>query len=151
KARLQAEAGGASQVAFPPELNQRNGETAVAAAIASQEAEFVNRRTALAGQKQIIAQRGTQLQGEIVGSEAQKNAYVEQLDSVSAERTSLQPLLQKGIITSDRLLELDRTVSGIQGQAGQTKADIARAKAAIEENQAQSDQLDKDRAAEISN
>ena len=150
EARLEAESSGATIVAFPAQLTARAAEPSVRSALAGQTLEFANRRAAIEGQRQVLDQRIAQLQQSITGTTVQKQAYQEQLDSVTTERTSLTGLLQKGLITNDRVLELDRTLSGIRGQIGQAQADIAQANAAIDEDHAQIAQLDKDRASEVS-
>ncbi len=149
EARLTAELDGRATITFPPELAGRADNPSVQAAMSGQEEEFASRRTALDGQKQVLGQRIDQLQESIVGSEGQKKAYQQQLASISNEKESLTGLLDQGLISRTRVLQLEREESGLQGQIAQADADSAQAKKAIEENRNQIAQLSKDRMAEI--
>ena len=99
----------------------------------------------------MIGQRIGQLQQTIAGAAAQKKALEEQLASVIAERMSLADLVARGLVDRTRVLELQRSESGLRGQIGQADADLARFERAIGENTDQIDQLTKDRASEVSN
>jgi HlyD family type I secretion membrane fusion protein len=149
EARLTAELDGSTTIDFPPELTGRADDPSVQAAMSGQEEEFASRRTALDGQKQVLTQRVDQLEESITGSEGQKTAYEQQLASVIDEKKSLRDLLDQGLIARPRVLQLERTESGLRGQIAQAEADIAKAKKAIEENRNQIAQLTKDRMAKI--
>jgi HlyD family type I secretion membrane fusion protein len=98
----------------------------------------------------VLGQRVAQLREDIVGSRARRAAYRQQLASIVGERESLAYLLARELITRARILQLDRTESGIRGQIAEADAAIARAGAAIAEYTGQIAQLRKDRAAEVS-
>jgi HlyD family type I secretion membrane fusion protein len=68
---------------------------------------------------------------------------------VKDERTSLLPLLDKGLVARPRVLQLDRTASGLDGQIADAKANIAKARQAIAEQTQQSAQLDNDRMTDL--
>ena len=137
EARLQAELAGDSTITFPPDLTAHASEPTVRTAIDEQTKEFENRAVAVSGQKQVLDQRIAQLRASIAGSEALRTTYQEQLNSVIAERESIAPLLEKGLMTRDRTLQLDRTEAGIRGQISQALAEIAKDGEAIGENEQQ--------------
>jgi len=149
-ARLEAERDGRDTVTFPPDLDSRRDDPSVAATIAGQITEFQDRRTALSGQKAVLDRRIAQLREQITGDQAQRTAYQQQLNSIVGEKASLQDLLDKELITRDRMLSLDRAESGIRGQIAEIDAAIAKANQAAGEIADQIAQLGKDRAAQIS-
>jgi epimerase transport system membrane fusion protein len=149
EARLNAERDGREGVEFPADLVDRLSEPWVAAAASGQRLEFANRRTAIEGQRQVIRQRVAQLESTIIGAEAQKLSFQEQVASIVAERVGLTELFNKGLLDRSRLLQLDRAESALRGQIGQADADIARARKAIVENTNQIDQFAKDQASEV--
>jgi len=145
QARLLAERDGATEITFPPELSDANA----AAAMDNQRREFVSRLAAIAGQTGILNERRSQLTAQIIGSEAQVQALRDQLDSVLGERKKLQKLYDKGLIEQPRLLQLDRTAKGLEGQIASIVATIASSRRAIEENAQLVLQLSRDRLAEV--
>jgi hypothetical protein len=55
------------------------------------------------------------------------------LISVRDERNSLTPLVEKGLVARPRVLQLERTGDGLEGQVADARANIARARQAIAE------------------
>lgn len=145
QARLLAERDGATEIAFPPELT----EAAAAAAMDNQRREFSSRQAAIVGETGILNERRSQLSAQIIGNEAQAEALREQLVSVLEERKKLQHLYDQGLIEQPRLLQLDRTAKGLEGQIATVDATIASSRRAIEENAQQVLQLSRDRLAEV--
>jgi len=150
EARLVAELNGLDTIVFPPELTDRRDKPSVAAAMAGQTTEFEGRRTALEGQVEVLQRRIAQLNQEIVGSQARRTSYQTQLESVVAEKRDLADLLARELIPRSRMLELERSETGLRGQVAETDAAIARAHQAIGEIDEQIAQLRKERLAEIS-
>jgi membrane fusion protein, epimerase transport system len=144
-ARLVAERDGASEISFPAELQKPGSEDAVAA----QRQEFESRRAAIQGETRILTERAAQLGEQITGSEAQIVLLETQLTSVRDERASLQKLFDDGVVPRTRLLQLERTASGIEGQIASLNATIASGRAAIAENSQRVLQLGLDRMAEV--
>ena len=60
--------------------------------------------------------RVAQLQEQIKGSESRIAAYRAQLRSVLDEKESLAELISKQLILRSKVLQLDRTASGLEGQ-----------------------------------
>ncbi len=65
------------------------------------------------------------------------------------ERESIRPLVDRGLIARPRVLQLERTGSGLEGQIGETTSNIAKARQAIAEKMQQDLQLDNDRMTEV--
>lgn len=145
QSRLLAERDAAPTIAFPPELT----EATAGAAMDNQQREFESRRAAIEGQTRILGERRSQLSAQITGSESQAQALRDQLDSVVTERAKLQELYDNGLIEQPRLLQLDRTAKGIEGQIASLEATVASNLRAIEENAQQVSQLSRDRLAEV--
>ena len=149
EARLQAELLGLQSIEFPTDLEARDDQDA-RTAIAAQRDEFEKRRQSLSGQKDVLGKRIAQLREQLAGQEAQLVAYRAQFRSISDEEDSLADLLNKGLITRARTLQLQRTRAGLEGQIGSTESAIAADRKTAEGYQQQIEQVDKDRAVEVS-
>ena len=97
----------------------------------------------------MIREKINQLGSQIVGGEAQVKAYTDQITSVQAEAEDIAPLVERGLIARPRILQLERTAFGLEGQIADANANIAKARQAIAEQQQQIAQLDNDRMAEV--
>ena len=133
EARLQAEQADRPSMAMPSQLRTRMHEPNVEATWRSQLAQLDVRRRESAGQTELIRQRITQLDAQIKGSDAQLKGLTTQLASMREELTSLAPLLERGVVTRTRIMQLERSVAGLEGQIGETSASIARVQQAIGE------------------
>jgi len=69
--------------------------------------------------------------------------------SVRGEIESIAPLVQQGLIAKPRYLQLERTGAGLEGQAADALANIAKARQAIAEQSQQMTQLDNERMTEV--
>lgn len=147
--RLRAELTQGPELEFPADLASRRAEPDVAALWQSQLRQFETRSKSLQGQRKIIEEKIGQLHSQIGGGEAQIRAFTAQLESVRKEKESLVPLVERGLIAKPRLLQLERTASGLEGQIGEITGSIARSKQAIIEHQQQSEQLGTERLAEV--
>ena len=149
EARLVAEQNGLSTIDFPPTLMAQRGKSYVEMAISGQLKEFSSRKAALSGQESILQQRINQAQEQIAGLQSNLTAYRAQLQSVVDEKASLADLEAKQLIPRARILQLERTAAGLQGQIGQGEADIAKAGQAIGELNEQIAQLRKDLSQQV--
>ena len=149
QARLLSELNNSTSVEFPDDLMERRGEPFVEQAIDTETDEFSSRRSALQGQRDVLEQRIAQLHDDIIGFDAQAAAERTQLKSVQDELAILTYLLKRQLVDRMRPLELDRTAAGLSGQIADMAAQSAKSREAIGEYQDQIAQLDKDRAAEI--
>jgi HlyD family type I secretion membrane fusion protein len=146
--RLLAELAGEPELAMPPELAARQGDAYAKRIWTGQVKQFETRRAAMDGQRKVIGEKIHQLQSQIDGAEAQVKSFTEQSASVHSEADSVAPLVDKMLLPRPRLLQLQRTSFGLDGQIAEAQANIAKFNQAIAEQELQMTQLDKDRMAE---
>src|SRR5205814_761521 len=79
--------------------------------------------------------------------EAQMKAFTDQISSIRSEAKDIAPLVERGLISRPRILQLERTAFGLEGQIADAMANIAKARQAIAEQQQQIAQLANDRTA----
>ena len=147
--RLTSELDRATSLVAPPDVAGQLNDPEMKTVWTSQLQQFVSRRAALEGQRQVLGERINQLQEQIVGNEQEVASFKQQIESVRKELTDIMPLVEKGLITQPRRLQLERTAFGLEGQIASTTAEIARARQAIAEQRQQIAQLDNDRMAEV--
>ena len=148
ESRLTAELANTDAITFPVELTE-SAEPYARTAIEAQQHEFDSRRAALSGEEQILVYRVSQLREQITGNEAQEKAYGDQLASVFGEKESLADLVKNGLVTRPRILQLERTIAGLQGQVAAIRATTAGALENVAEFSQQIAQVRKTRTAEI--
>jgi HlyD family type I secretion membrane fusion protein len=134
---------------FPEDLKSYGEERYIKEVWNAQVHQMQVRLAALEGQRQVIKEKIAQLEHQIVGLEAQAQAFGAQVLSVKDELSSLLPLLEKGLVARPRVLQLERTAAGLDGQIADAKANIAKARQAIAEQVQQSAQLDNDRMTDL--
>jgi HlyD family type I secretion membrane fusion protein len=148
--RLKAELAGASSLTMPEDLKTAGNEHPDVTGIwKGQIHQFESRLAALAGARSVIKEKIAQLEAQITGGEAQEKAYREQFESVRKERESLTPLVERGLVAKPRYLQLERSGAGLEGQAAETSANIAKSRQAIAEQLQQVAQLDNERMTEV--
>ena len=148
--RLKAELAGASSLTIPEDLKAAGNEHPDVTGIWNgQIHQFESRLAALAGARSVIREKIAQLEAQITGGEAQEEAYREQFESVRKERESLTSLVERGLIAKPRYLQLERSGVGLEGQAAETSANIAKSRQAIAEQTQQMAQLDNERMTEV--
>jgi len=150
EARLKAELSKQPTLAPPPEIAQHLGQPEVRTVWSAQTQQFESRLTSIEGQRQVLREKINQLREQISGSQEQVSAFKQQIESVKKELADITPLVEKGLITQPRRLQLERTQFGLEGQIASSTADIARARQAIAEQTQQITQLDNDRMTEVS-
>jgi HlyD family secretion protein len=144
RSRLRAERDGAAEVRFPPELEGRRDNAAIADLLQGQERLFASRRAVLDGRKEQLNQRIDQLEQEIAGITAQAASISEQSRLIGGELQSLKMLLEDGLVPLTRVRGLEREQARLLGDAGQRKAEIARAQARVVETRLEIIQLEDD-------
>lgn len=144
EARLLAELNHAGTLAPPPDIAQRLSETDVATVWRGQLEQFQNRRAALTGEHKVIAEKIHQLESQIAGDEKEVTAYQAQRDSTQKELDLIAPLAEKGLITQPRLLQLQRSSFGLNGQIESTRSAIASLRQSIAEQTQQAGRIDSD-------
>jgi HlyD family secretion protein len=149
KARLEAERDGAESIAFPADLLGRAQDPDVAAVMASERKLFELRRKARTGQKAQLRQRISQLEEEISGLSAQRDAKAKEIALIDRELTGVRELYQKNLIQLNRLTQLEREATRLEGERGQFVAATAQAKGKISELELQIIQIDQDLSSEV--
>jgi HlyD family secretion protein len=148
KARLEAERDSAQQIRFPPLLTG-SSDADVRSIMDSEEKLFELRRTARAGQKSQLRQRIGQLQEEITGLSAQQNAKAREIELIDRELAGVRDLFSKNLIQMNRLTQLEREATRLQGERGQLIATTAQAKGKISELELQIIQIDQELSSEV--
>src|SRR3954470_214219 len=149
EARLLAELADGRELVMPAELNDPRHQTYAVSVWAGQVRQFESRRATLDGQTRVIGEKIRQLRSQIEGADAQAKAYAAQVESVKSEADSVAPLVEKMLLPRPRLLQLQRTAYGLEGQIADTQANISKFRQAIAEQELQIAQLGHDRMAEI--
>ena len=132
RARLLAEREGAEAVAFPELLTARRNETNVAVALNGEEKLFMARKEARGGQRAQLRERISQTNEEIRGLTAQQAAKGNEIDLIAQELVGVTELYSKNLVTISRFNLLQREQTRLQGERGQSIAEIARARARAE-------------------
>jgi HlyD family type I secretion membrane fusion protein len=147
--RLRGELAQRAALTIPDEFKALADDPVFSAVWRGQVSQFESRLSAIAGQRNVISEKIAQLEAQISGGEAQAKAYKAQLESVKKERDDIEPLVKRGLIAQPRYLQLERSGAGLEGQAADTLANIAKARQAIAEQVQQMAQLDYDRMTEV--
>src|SRR5882672_10250054 len=147
EARLLTELDHSSELVMPEDLKTQD--SYFKSVWNGQLSQFESRRAAIEGQRSVIREKINQLGSQIVGGEAQVKAYTGQITSVQAEAENIKPLVDRGLIARPRILQLERTAFGLEGQIADAKANIAKARQAIAEQEQQIAQLDNDRMTDV--
>jgi len=149
KARLAAERDGADSVAVPPELAGKTDDPDVMDALGSERKLFDLRRKARIGQKDQLKQRITQLNEQISGLAAQRDAKDKEVALIEQELVGVRDLWQKNLVQLNRLTSLEREEARLQGERGQLVASAAEAKGKITETELQIIQVDQDLSSDV--
>jgi HlyD family secretion protein len=149
KARLEAERDGADKVTFPAELVSRMDDPAVSSAINSERKLFELRNTARVGQKKQIRQRIGQLDEEITGLAAQQTAKTREIKLIERELEGVRELYAKNLIQLNRLTQLEREATRLDGERGQLIAQTAQSRGKISELELQIIQIDQELSSEV--
>jgi HlyD family type I secretion membrane fusion protein len=147
--RLRAELTRATALTMPEDFRARAADAYIADIWKGQIHQFESRLAAIEGQRSVIKEKIAQLEHQIVGGDAQVKAYQSQLESTRKEIESILPLVSQGLIARPRFLQLERSAAGLEGQAADTLANIAKLRQAIAEQKQQTAQLDNDRMTEV--
>lgn len=135
--RLIAERDGKNEVLFDDEMFKNKSDPKIAKVLDSQFRLFETKYKSLLGQVDVLQQRIAQLNSQIEGYEAQKKATENQLVLIREEVEAAETLLEKGLGTKPRVLQLKRRAEELEGQKGEYIAEIAKVKESIGENELQ--------------
>lgn len=140
RARLEAERLGASEISFPKQLAERD-DPGARQAMADETKLFAIRRGEGSGLRAQLGARISQYNQEIAGYQAQISALRQQARLISPELKGVRELWGKGLVTINRLNQLERTSVDLQGGVGSLQANIAQTRARISEAREQMIQL----------
>ena len=149
-ARLVAEQRGNGQINFPPALltlAERN--VSVEAILYGQKKIFEARQLVLQSEIAITNEKMNQVKQEIAGLTAQRAALTTQAELIRQQLDAITSLVAKGVERKAKLLDLAQLKAGLDGQIGETAAQISRAYQVISEAQADLVKIESDRQNEI--
>ena len=134
KARFLAERDNAESVTFPPELVEIAAtRPEVLELLDGQERLFAARIQSTEKEVEQLGMRRQQIDSQIRGIDAQKNALGSQLDLIGQELVSQQSLLDRGLAQASRVLALQREDAGLRGTVGELTASAGEAEERITE------------------
>jgi membrane fusion protein, type I secretion system len=149
QARLETERNNDAAIAFPDDLLARDSEPHLEKALAGEATLFFARRTIQANQKEQLRFRVGQLDEEIVGLTAQRDAKISEIALIAQELEGLGKLYEQGLVPITRVLALQRQEARLEGEKGQLIAQIARTRGQISEIELQLTQLDQNLLTEV--
>jgi HlyD family secretion protein len=149
KARLEAERDGAAKIEFPAALLDAASDPEVRKTMDAENKLFELRRTTRAGQKSQLRQRVVQLEEEITGHAAQRNAKQKEVELIERELAGVRDLFAKNLIQMNRLTQLEREATRLEGERGLLVATTAQAKGKINELELQIIQIDQELSSEV--
>lgn len=137
-ARLRAEQAGSETVAFDADLLEKAKiDASVADVVRGQEAIFRARRALQLAQTEVLQQRISQLQEQIIGMEAQDRSRKQQLDFLQEELNGVNELMRGGFAPRTRAFSLLRELARLEGERGEYLSAIARTRQQIGETEIQ--------------
>lgn len=148
KARLEAERDGRDTLDAPAELAGPPSDAEANRIIASERRLYEARRAARESQRAQFAKRIVQLQNEILGFSAQRDANARETEIIAEELIGLRELFAKRLTPIMRLNALERQAVNLTGQKGQLTAQIAQTEGKIAEIELQVTRVDEDLRAE---
>jgi len=134
QARLMAERTGIDTIEFDPDLTKKaTASIATAQVLEGQRRLFTARREMLEGQIVILRNRIAQSDIQVAGLRAQEAAKQRQLGMFRQETAGLVTLNEKGIVSSNRVLSIQRDAAQISADLGMITSSIAGVQQAVNE------------------
>jgi len=149
EARLQAERDGLEEIVFPDSFDRQDPR--VEEAVLSESQVFRARMNSHYGEIGVLEQRVTQIDEQIKGLKAVNRSKQELMKSYREEIADLTELLSDGYVDKQRLRELERQVSELEGAMADNRSRIAQAEMQSGETELQILQLKKDFHTEVVN
>ncbi|WP_296512811.1 HlyD family type I secretion periplasmic adaptor subunit [Phenylobacterium sp.] len=125
-ARFEAEASGARQLAFPPELTARISDPRVGALVRDQEFLFASRLQFFDSQAEVLRQRVQQIDSQIAGVRAQLTALDENVALTRQELEGYETLYAQGYAPKTLILRYQRALADLAGRRGALSAEQQR-------------------------
>ena len=133
EARLIAERDGNSSIEFPPDLEKMKSDARVSSAVGLQTQLFSSRRNALQNELAAVDQNIAGLKSQIRGLEESRDSQKQQLVFLKEQLDGMRDLAKEGYVARNRLLDLERTFSQINGGLSENIGNIGRARSQISE------------------
>jgi len=149
EARLQAERDQQKEVSFPVGFDMNDSR--IAESVQSEDQVFKARMNSHLGEIEVLEQRMTQIGEQIRGLEAIIRSKRELMASYNEEIKDLSELLSDGFVDKQRLRDLERRVSELNGDMADHRSSIAQAKMKQGETKLSILQLKKDFHTEVVN
>lgn len=132
RARLEAELLGSQVIKVPPEFAALNSAERDLAnqAIKLQQLEMKARKQMLAASAGLNRERAQQSLVQSSGFQSREASSEAQIKSIDEQLEAMAPLAEKGFVSKNRLRELERLRSALQGELGQSSAAVDQAKSA---------------------
>ena len=134
--RLLAEQDDADLLEFPQELLESDLPR-VQEVLAVQQGLFVARRQSLTSTLESLDEQVVQMREQIEGLEALVRVNTQRIQSLQSEAEDFRSLFREGLGDNQRLRELERQVLQYQGENASHRAEMARLRSQISENQMQ--------------
>lgn len=149
ESRLKAERDQQEKIEFPGSFDEQDQR--VEEAVLSERQVFQARMNSHLGEVEVLEQRMTQIDEQIRGLEAIIRSKKELMASYNAEIKDLSELLSDGFVDKQRLRDLERQVSNLEGDMADHRSSIAQAKMKQGETRLSILQLKKDFHTEVVN
>lgn len=151
EARLRAERDDAAAIEFPGWLAELAAEADSVALDATQGEEklFATRSEMLSGQIAQLAERIDQYQMQGRGLASQRDAKQDEMNLIAEELESLEDLLERGLVSKPRVMELRRNATRLKGEHGALTSEIAVTGGRISETRLAMIQAKRDRQQEV--
>ena len=134
-AGLAPERDGLEAVDYPPSLSRESGR--IREEIAAQNEIFAARKTAYDGRTEILKQKVEQLQNQVVGMVALREAKQVLAQSYLDELSDMRTLLEQGFSEKTLLRQAERNFASTSGEAAEIGANIAATEVQIGETRLQ--------------
>lgn len=133
RARLESERDDNIAVVFPEDLLARENDPVIASLMEGQQKLFAARMATVRGKIEQYQQQVSQVTEQVEGVKAQINAKERQIAFIADELVGLYLLKEKGLISKNRLLTMEREKARLEGERGELMASRAGAEAKIAE------------------
>jgi HlyD family secretion protein len=131
--RLYAESVQSDSIVLPALAIDWPADPELSALLGDQARLYESRKASLAGQKDQLQQQILQRNEQISGLLVQQAALTRQASLLSADEQRLLSLLQRGLMESSRVSEIQRSRAEVDGASGQITALIAATRASVAE------------------
>ncbi|NEX60902.1 HlyD family type I secretion periplasmic adaptor subunit [Noviherbaspirillum galbum] len=133
ESRLLAERDGKGEIAFPDELKNAKDDPRAASAMLTQQQLFSSRQMSLRSELGALDESVAGLKSQVRGLKEVLESQREQGKLVKDQLDSLRDLVKDGYVARNRVLDLERTYSQINGAVSENIGNIGRAERQIAE------------------